>query len=349
MKESVNAPNRSAARAAALGWLTEHVGAPAQALSDGGADPVTIEAGGYRFRLAWTASGAVAAVEQALRRLATAPSGDRSIPVVATTFMGEAGAARCKAANVGWLDLSGNASLRGPGLRVEVRGAPNRFVRRGRPANPFAPKSARVARWLLMHPHEPWRQRDLAAAVGLSEGAVSKVVRAYEADGLIARDPDGAVAVTDPPLLLDAWRERYRFDRHSILAGTMAARSGVDLTRRVTGLLRAANVEHAFTGLAAAWWWDGFANFRTTAVFVDSWSDGLLRDAGFVDEPRGANLWLVTPDDAGVFHGASQRDGVPVVHPVQAYLDLGAQAERAAEAAEHLRAHVLSERWGQRA
>ena len=105
----------------------------------------------------------------------------------------------------------------------------------------------------------------------------------------------------------------------------------------------------SYTGLAAAWWWDGFANFRTTAVFVDSWSDGLLRDAGFVDEPRGANLWLVTPDDAGVFHGASQRDGVPVVHPVQAYLDLGAQAERAAEAAEHLRAHVLSERWGQRA
>ena len=74
-----------------------------------------------------------------------------------------------------------------------------------------------------------------------------------------------------------------------------------------------------------------------------------MHDLAFVEEPRGANIWFVLPDDSGVFHGATTRNGVAVVHPVQAYLDVGAQAERAPEAAEHLRDAVLARQWSDRA
>ncbi len=337
-------PTRDAAFASALEWLTEHLGVPARAgdpRTDGLADATV---GTYRFALSWASSGAVGPVAQAVERLERTRA-RHEIPVVVVPYMGEAGAARCDDAEVAWLDLSGNASLRGPGLRVHVLGNPNRYVRRGRPVNPFAAKSARVARWLLMHPREAWRQRALAEAVGLSDGAVSKVVRAYEEQGLIVRDPEGAVRAADPPLLLDAWRERYRFDRHRVRAGTVAARSSVELTRRISTMFGSADVRHAFTGLAAAWWWDGFASFRTVAVYVDTWPDRSLDELGFVEEPRGANLWVITPDDEGVFHGGAMRDGVSLVHPVQTYLDLGAHAERANEAADHLRTHVLNDFW----
>ncbi|NOY92747.1 MAG: hypothetical protein GXP55_16275 [Deltaproteobacteria bacterium] len=43
-----------------------------------------------------------------------------------------------------------------------------------------------------------------------------------------------------------------------------------------------------------------------------------------------------------MFQGAQDRDGVRYVHPVQAYLDLEEHPERAAEAAERVRAEHLT-------
>lgn len=36
----------------------------------------------------------------------------------------------------------------------------------------------------------------------------------------------------------------------------------------------------------------------------------LKSELGFREDARGANLWLVVPGDAGVFHGANERNGV---------------------------------------
>ena len=53
-------------------------------------------------------------------------------------------------------------------------------------------------------------------------------------------------------------------------------------------------------------------------------------------------MWLVVLNDEGVFHGASEVEGVRCVHPVQVYLDLKAHPERADEAAKKLRAAHLN-------
>jgi len=49
------------------------------------------------------------------------------------------------------------------------------------------------------------------------------------------------------------------------------------------------------------------------------------------EDAQGANMWLVVPNDQGVFHGAADWEGVRCVHPVQVYLDLLAHPERARE------------------
>jgi len=68
---------------------------------------------------------------------------------------------------------------------------------------------------------------------------------------------------------------------------------------------------------------------------------------GFREEPRGANLWLVFPNDEGVLQGAKEVDGVRAAHPVQVYLDLSGHPERAKEASDRLRNEML--KWGQNA
>lgn len=72
-------------------------------------------------------------------------------------------------------------------------------------------------------------------------------------------------------------------------------------------------------------------------------SDKLLKTIGFRQEPKGANLWIVVPDDPSVFDGERAVGGVHVVHPVQAYIDLMAHPERAKDAAAELRSRCL--RW----
>ena len=103
-------------------------------------------------------------------------------------------------------------------------------------------------------------------------------------------------------------------------------------------------VEHAATGLAAAWALTRFASFRIATVYLPADpSPDLVERLGFREGPRGANLWLVVPNDAGVFQGAVAKDGIRCVHPVQVYVDLKEHPERSAEAAERLRAELLTE------
>jgi hypothetical protein len=267
----------------------------------------------------------------------------RAVPLVAVPYMGEVGRKACADAGVGWLDLSGNAHIVARDLRVIVEGRPNRFRSVGRQPNLFAPKSSRIVRWLLVNPSTPFTQREIARSTGLDEGFVSRLVTRLELDGYVARDDKGAVRPKDPGLLLDAWYEAYQFSKHTLHQGHVAARSGDGLLREVASALAEQKIEHAATGLAAAWAFTRFAAFRIATLYLaDDPPAGLLQRLAYREDPRGANLWLVVPNDAGVFEGAVEKDGIRCVHPVQVYLDLKDHPERAREAAERLRADLLT-------
>ncbi len=286
------------------------------------------------------AKGAVQAREAAVRL------GRHCVPVVAVPYMGAVGKRICAEGGVSWIDLSGNAHLLAPGLALIVEGKPNKFTRRGRPSSALAPKSARIARLLLMEPARAFRQKELVRESGLDDGFVSRIVRRLDADHLIDRDERGAIRVRDPDLLLDAWREAYDFSKHRIVAGHITGK-GEELIGRIAHRLDAVEINYAITGLAAAWLQMRYASFRLVTFFVDRLpGDEVASALGFHEEPSGANVWLVMPNDASVFFGATRRGRLRCVHPLQTYLDLRSQPERAPEVAEQLRHRFL--RWGRR-
>ncbi|MCK9524005.1 MAG: type IV toxin-antitoxin system AbiEi family antitoxin [Proteobacteria bacterium] len=289
-----------------------------------------------------TSAALIADAAKKVRGLAQQHS-PRTLPLLVVPFMGDVGRRLCDEMNVGWLDLSGNARIFAPGIRILVDGHPNRFRPVGRPHNTFAPKSARVARWLLTQPNQSFTQRQIARATDMTEGYVSRIVTRLEREGYLARDGKGAVRPKDPALLLDAWRDAYQFSKHTLLQGHVAARSGDALLRLVADTLSVQGIDYAATGLAAAWVMTHFAAFRIATFYLSAAPpSALLTQLGFREDPRGANLWFVVPNDAGVFQGASDEDGIRCVHPVQVYIDLKAHPERASEAAEQLRAQRLS-------
>jgi hypothetical protein len=306
-----------------------------------------VEIAGNTFVIEWKGSSTVARVAEAARqaRQHAAKVGKRALPVVAVPFLGPAGRARCEEAGVGWLDLSGNAHLIAPGLRVRIEGQPNRYKGPGRPASAFAPKSSRIARWLLMHPKQPLSQRELATATKMDEGFTSRIVAKLEQDELIARDPDGRIRPRDPNLLLDAWAEGYSFTKHRILRGHVAARTPETQLRSMAEVLTKKRQTYAATGLTAAWLLNRFAGFRIVTIYLAIAPEApLLEHLGFREAELGANTWLVVPNDEGVFQGASDQHGVRCVHPIQTYLDLEGHPERAKEAAEQLRKDLFNPR-----
>lgn len=269
-----------------------------------------------------------------------------AIPLIVVLYMGKTGIDFCRDNDLSWVDLSGNAHIKAPGLLIHVEGRPNIFKKRGRPANVFAPKSARIARRLLIQPEISYHQRELSQITGLDEGHTSKIVRSLEELNLIQRDEDGAVKPADPDHLLDAWLDSYDFSKHQIIKGHIAARSGEELLQQITRNLTGQKVNYAVTGLAGAWQYTQFAKFRLATLYLTDLPDKKLFDRlRFREDDFGANTWLVIPNDIGVFDGKVEKDNVACVHPVQVYLDLKDQPERSKEAAEQLRHEYL--RWKQ--
>jgi len=299
---------------------------------------------GLAFAVVSKGKGDAASVGQAIRVTQTAAKQckPQALPLVVVPYMGDVGQQLCQEAGVCWLDLSGNALLQGrPGLRIQIEGKPNRFKSAGRPKNLFAPKSARIARCLLMQPQRAFTQRELAEVSGLDEGFTSRIVRGMEAQALLQRNAIGVVTASDPELMLEAWREAYDFNKHRIVRGHMATRSGMDAVKQIAGTMQRHQIRYAATGLAGAWCVNHFAGFRLASVYHDGLlNEDIRMELGFREEIRGANVWLVSPNDAGVFQGAEARDGIQCVHPVQLYLDLKNQPERAQEASEALKASL---------
>jgi biotin operon repressor len=322
---------------------------PVRAKEDSAIDAM-FSALGRTFAVEVKAATSAASIAWAARRLRESADQIRppAIPLVVVPFMGEVGQRVCAEAGVSWLDLSGNAHIMADDLRIHFEGRPNKFRAVGRPADVFAPKSARVIRWLLIHADQPVSQRAIARATDMDEGFVSRIVTRLVRENYVVRDERSAVRPWNPGLLLDAWRERYDFSRHHLIRGHVAARSGESLLRSVAETLVNEKVEYAATGLAAAWLFTHFAAFQLTTIYLaEHPSDALLRRLTLREEARGANVWLIIPKDAGVFQGSLSEGGVQCVHPVQTYLDLKAQPERAGEAADRLRAERLA--WGRHA
>jgi hypothetical protein len=310
-------------------------------LASGTRPDLLVRIGPFRFVVEYKGSGAAGPVSQGIHQLQKHVErvDNDAIPLVVVPYMGDVGRDLCRESSVNWMDLSGNAQIVAPGLRIRVEGRPNRFRRVGRPLNVFAPKSSRISRTLLIHRDEPMAQRDLALASDVGEGFTSRIIRRLQDQGLAERYDETLWRATDPDLLLDAWHERYDFHKHDILAGHCAARSGEELLSEIVRKLQEQNIDYAATGLAAAWLYTHFASFRIATVYLKARpSSALLSEIGFQEEPRGANLWFVVPNDEGVFHGQRPQEGIWCAHPVQVYLDLKAHPERAEEAAaEHRR------------
>ena len=249
-------------------------------------------------------------------------------------------------------DAAGAAWLRLPGLLVDLDPASDGSAprRRGRPrqsgdraatasrplVNPFSDASGLVLRALLRDPDRTWSQKELTEATELSVGHVSDTIKSlsalhhvFESGGKRGK----SIRLANPARLLLDWARKV--DRPGPASHVFYMDAPLDA--------REALLVDAFDtpDLAGRWALTLHAAGRHLAPHVvqdrlhayvaadriDA-ATARLEDEFFLarvpaDRPDQGNIHLLAPHDArGTFVDATMIDGVPVVSPVQLFLDL---------------------------
>lgn len=254
-------------------------------------------------------------------------------PVVAAPFITSDGAELCRKENVGYYDLAGNCRLVFGNYYVERSGHPNP-VRKDQVSvsNLYAPKSERVLR--VLFEDREWKVAPLAERAKVSTGTVS-IVRNLLLEREWAKDGPGGIRLTEPKKLLTDWSAMWKRRREKPKT-YFTLKPLAEIEDEMAKFAAQHHGQFALMGAAGAWRVAPMTRYNRTQVYWGG-DPGLLA-AGVALKPveTGANVHIFAPRDEGVFFGKEDVAGIPVVSPVQLYLDLQRDPARGEEAAEHI-------------
>jgi len=274
------------------------------------------------------------AIDQLLRyRHKTNRGGDQLM--VAAPYITPEGAKLCRDDNVSYFDLAGNCRIAMGLLYIERTGIPNPFQKNVMAApSLYGMRGERILRTLLTDPKKAWKVAPLASQTGVSAGTVS-IVRKLLIERDWAKDTPDGILLTQPEKLLRDWAQVW--GRRAFRPFPYFSRLGTqDMERKLGYFIKTQNRNLALTGAAAAWRYAPMTRYQRTQVYWDGEPDELAEKMEWKKTDSGANVHILAPRDRGVFDAVEMLDGVPVVCPVQAFLDLQRDPARGQEAAEHL-------------
>jgi hypothetical protein len=263
----------------------------------------------------------------------------------------------CIENGIDFIDLAGNVSIRIPGSIYIYRTGRKRAaeVESSLIRDPFAGRSSRIPRVLLEKPR-PWGIGEIAEELqnanqsfgpidfNISIASVSKTLKSLT-EQLLVRRQNNTVVVPEPKKLLIKWadkyRERYKWRMRSSFK--VPNPFGDELSDVSQGLRKEAGF-FAFTGVAAASREAPYVDLDTIDVLIPREAATTLRSIESAP-PRGPDLRVIIPYDVGVFLYSRIIAGIPIVSPVQVFLDLYARGGRDLKQAEYYLSTILEPRW----
>ncbi len=247
-------------------------------------------------------------------------------------------AGQCRERGLNYLDLNGRLWLRAKGLLVERQPWASQRVRPAlTPPDLFSAKSSRLARALLSHPGRTWSQGELVARTGLSAGLVSRLVRHLVNEGLLGQD-QRVLLVTRADALLDAWAARDDWARRTTVRQYSLLEPDLEaVARRLVKCLPASG-QPTFTQWFAANLRHPYTTPPVVSAYVRELPDERVERALAARRVTdGGTLWLVVPEDDGVFRETQRVGEFTLACDAQVYLDLLPVGWRGPEQAKALR------------
>ncbi len=246
-------------------------------------------------------------------------------------------------AGFSYADLAGNCRLDFGGIYIEQQGRPNPFAKRRDLRSLYSPKATRILRVLLSGPSRRWKTKPMAAEARVSIGLVSGIRKLLADREWIETGRDGFFLVS-PGALLQEWSARYSFTDNRVMY-FFALPSLPEVEHQLKAACERVGFDFALAGFSAADRYAPAVRHGRLMAFIDGDPGVVAREAGLREVDSGANVLLMEPYDRGVFYAAREIDGLPIVSPVQSYLDLASYRGRGAEAAKAVLDQELEPSW----
>lgn len=245
-------------------------------------------------------------------------------------------AADLRQAGIPHADLNGRLFLAESDFLLDRRPGKVIFRNPRSGPDPFSPKASRLVRALLNQRSTALTQEELARQTGVSRAVVSQVLTRLVDEDYVERStaPGGKSPATyllaDFDRLLgawskaDVWQKRTSIHQFSVLSDRPE-----EIAQKVVDSVGMESI--AFTQWFAAW----LRRPHTIPPVVSAY----VRQRHLLDAiparrvGTGGNLWLIIPEDDGVFSGEQESQGFPLVGDVQIYLDLLQVGQRGPETA----------------
>ena len=237
-------------------------------------------------------------------------------------------------------DLNGRFFVQTPGLVLDRRPSGSRYRNPESNVDVFSLKSSRIPRALLAHRNKVWTQEELTQRTGVSRGLVSRILKALQEEEWItqtikaSRTQPAQYVLSQFDKLLDAWKAVDHWnDRVTTQQFSLLSSDPDEIARKVTDF--AGTDEVAFT----QWYAAHLRHPYTTPPVVSAY----VIYRRHLDLPlgrkvnSGGNLWLMYPEDDGLFLEKQRVNGLHLVPDAQIYLDLIGTGQRGPDQAEALR------------
>ncbi|MCX6855579.1 MAG: hypothetical protein NTV80_11830 [Verrucomicrobia bacterium] len=205
----------------------------------------------------------------------------------------------------------------------------------------FSLKTSRIIRAFLSSRGRAWTQEELGEHTRLSPGLISRILKTLVTYGYVLREKvapgiksRAIYRLQEFDLLLDAWktndawRKRVEIVQYSTLTSDL---------NELAGTLRDALGEDRvyFTQWFAAHLRYPYTTPPLVSAYVRTRQ---VPEVPFARKVQtGGNLWLIIPEDEGIFFDVQQVRGFNLVSDVQIYLDLLQVGQRGPDQAEALR------------
>lgn len=262
-------------------------------------------------------------IRQTMARLTRTLSdaGSDAVPMVAARYLAPPVRQELAEAGACFVDTTGNLLLQlgSPALFMRDTGADSDPWRgRGRPRGTLrGPPAARVVR-ALADLTPPMGIPELARRSGASTGATYRVVELLEQEELVERARRGPIEQVRWRRLLERWSQDYGFQASNTVRAYLQPRGMSAVTK---ALATDTASRYAVTGTLAAEQYAPYAPARLAMIYSDD-PDTTASALGLRRVDSGANVLLATGDNDVVFDRTSEVNGVTLVAPAQAAVDL---------------------------
>ena len=225
---------------------------------------------------------------------------------------------RLRDEGINYLDLTGNSLFRldNPTLYIETQGArkdPSPLPRCK--ARLQGPKAGRVVR-TLVDVRPPYGVRELAGAVGLTPGYVSRLLDTLDDEALVQRSARGGVESVDIRGLIRRWADSYDVFRANGAVTYLAPAGANQTLQRLPSIAQRTAVTGSFAAVRLA----AVAGPALLAAYCDS-PTAVADELELIPTDQGVNVALLRPFDEVVWDRTSPKDGITFAAPSQVAID----------------------------